>query len=479
MTILSQELPAEERSGDSPALKSNFLPLWKVVALGLVGQSIGQILALSAGLIVGRAGNGSWLSIVIAFAMALAVAEAIAVFARRYVATGSLLSYVSHALGPWAESWTAGSLLIGYVLMLPTCTMSTVVFSTSLLVNLGVPMAASPGAQIVSIIGFSLVALYFGYRGIDASIAASVSLGVACVPVVLWLSAAAASTRGFAVRDQMSLVGTSPAGLFSGTLLAVIFYVAFDGLSTLAAETRNPLRDVPRALRSVIWITGITATATCLLQAPTLLAHAQDLAAGESPLATLTIAGGFGRWSNVVDALIVLASMASTIAMVNYGARVVATAATDGYLPRRLAHIHPHFRSPARAAVSLSAVGAGVALFVAIVYPSSAIDATNWLNNSLIVVWSVPYVLICIGAMRVEARNPQRQRLGLAASAFGACAFATLLAVEVISPFDRATAVLSYAALSASVLGGIWYEYVRRRDKKEPASVHIKPPAGT
>jgi len=291
---------------------------------------------------------------------------------------------------------------------------------------------------------------------------------------VLWLSVAGASTQGFALHDQLVLHGTTPVGLFSGTLLAVIFYVAFDGLTTLAAETRNPLRDVPCALRWVVWISGITATATCLLQAPTLLAHSEGLAAGESPLATLTIAAGFGAWSNVVDSLIVLASMASTIAMVNYGARVVATAAVDGYLPRAMAKIHPHFRSPARAAALLSAVGAGVALFVAIVFPSSAIDATNWLNNSLIIVWSIPYILICIGAIRVEGKTPRPNRVAIAASGFGAAAFAGLLVAELVSPFDRATAVLSYAAVSASVLGGLWYEYVRRRDDKAPASVRIQ-----
>src|SRR6185437_6260960 len=52
----------------------------------------------------------------------------------------------------------------------------------------------------------------------------------------------------------------SPSALFSGTSIAVLTYMGFDGITTLAEEAKDPRHDILRATVLVCVITGVLAS---------------------------------------------------------------------------------------------------------------------------------------------------------------------------------------------------------------------------
>jgi amino acid transporter len=52
----------------------------------------------------------------------------------------------------------------------------------------------------------------------------------------------------------------SSSALFRGTSIAVLTYIGFDGISTLADEAKNPERSIPRAIVATCLITGVLAS---------------------------------------------------------------------------------------------------------------------------------------------------------------------------------------------------------------------------
>ena len=123
------------------AIPAQKVSLTRVTMLGLSGQQLGPSAAIAAGSIPLYAGYGSWLAMALALLAALCMTAAVNVFARKYVVTGSLLSYVGIALGRLPQRVVAASYLVGFLVVCAALSACFVTFSSSLLHTLGVEFA--------------------------------------------------------------------------------------------------------------------------------------------------------------------------------------------------------------------------------------------------------------------------------------------------------------------------------------------------
>ena len=185
---------------------------------------------------------------------------------------------------------------------------------------------------------------------------ATTLLGYICVLPILYVTASGRSARGLNIGVQFH-ASRSPLQPYNGAVVSMIFFLGFEGLSTLAAETVNPRRNVPRLLLLLVSVTCVLGFVATVLQVPILEPETTDLTAGLSPLALLADRGHVGYMKVPIDATLVLCGIAALVAVLNYGARIVATAAQDGLLPRWLGLIDLRTRSPQRAAITLAAIG--------------------------------------------------------------------------------------------------------------------------
>jgi amino acid transporter len=91
------------------------LSLPEVLAQSVANMAPSAAMALLPLLVFLNAGNGSWLSFVIALVLMLLVGFCITQFAKRTNASGSFYSWVRGSLGVGAGHTAGSALLLGYI----------------------------------------------------------------------------------------------------------------------------------------------------------------------------------------------------------------------------------------------------------------------------------------------------------------------------------------------------------------------------
>jgi amino acid transporter len=435
------------------------VPFWKVMVLSICSLQIGPGIALSAGYLLHYSGRASWLPLTAATGICLLVAVAISRFATRSSVTASILSFAQLTLPRWAVAATAAALLLGYIIAPASGVLSVTIYLASLVNSLG--YAWSDTSLMQSIVA-SAAAILIGacaYRGVDLSAKVSLVLGLACIPIALWISWSAGRSFGFDVRAEFSLDGQSWISIARSTFVAMGLFVGFDGVAALASETAAPKRNVPRVLYWTMCIAGITIVDGAMMQAPVLLAHAAAVDAGESPTKLLAVAGRIPAAATVTaaaDILLAMAIIAGLIAFANCAAIIVATAANDGFLPRTLGRIHPRHGSPHHAVIFLTLVSVLLSVMLLVWTKAAPILSTVYLTNVTVLLWLIPYALICAAAIKrlgVGERTEPAQIL----SALGLVAILLIAAAQVIWPLDRVSGIVNAAGFALIITGSVVY----------------------
>lgn len=240
----------------APRLKRT-LGLWDLVFYGIV--LIQPVAPMGIFGVVSQEARGHVVTtILIGMVAMLLTAVSYGRMARAYPSAGSAFTYVGQELHPALGYATGWSMLMDYVLNPMICT----IWCSKAAMNVvpGIPYAVWVGL-------FALLFTALNLRGIKASARTNEVLTLVMgVVLVLFLGAALryilqmhpdahALTRPFYDPATFSL----PAVL-TGTSIACLTYIGFDGISTLSEEVENPRRNVMRATVLVCLITGALAS---------------------------------------------------------------------------------------------------------------------------------------------------------------------------------------------------------------------------
>ncbi|ELT44859.1 amino acid transporter [Arthrobacter nitrophenolicus] len=336
----------------------------------------------------------------------------ITVFARRYIGTGSLYSYIRHVFGSWSPLVIAAAMIPGYIVVVMVLVVSLGLYVGSFLMSVGLSTAAGPEIQLVIYVLAALVAMGIAYRGLDVSVRSSVILTVVSVPVMLTITIATAFSGNVDLAGQLSLSDFTFNSFLQGLAIGSAFFIGFESSAALGAETQNPTRAIPRAIMVVPVVLGMAFLAATVIQVPTLVDSADQLALGVSPNSVLAEAAGVGFLSNISDLVLAVAVFASLIGFFNYGSRVVVSAASDGLLPAALTNVSKRYKSPVAAIAFLgipSLIGPPIMLWLT---SSTPLEIYGYIATLLVYFWVIPYFLICIGgAVLLNRTSPRKSVL--------------------------------------------------------------------
>jgi amino acid transporter len=445
----------------------------QIIALALASYTPAVALATVPFLLFVTAGNGSWLGALFAALAIGCVGISVVTFARRYVVTGSLYSYIAHVFGPWARVLMGTTLLLGYVAMIAGVSMTTGIFAGSFLFSIGVESGFDGSVMAIITTIAIAIAGALAYRGLDTSVRTAVALTIITVPVIVLVTVAVAIHGGFSLGDELSLKGASVSGILQGVAAGAVFLVAFESSAALAAETREPKRNVPLAVMSVPIVLGGLYVIATLLQVPGLMSASEALEAGMSPAAALALEAGLGGTvAKATDVVLAIANLASLIAFVNYGSRFVATLATDGLLPVAAARVHPRHKSPTVAIVGLVVLAQASLLVLMWLYPDDLLTKVFPSISTLTVyMWVIPYLLICAGAVVLVTRERRRTVTLVVTAVLGSAAMAWIYVNGIVNPAPAPVDAMSYVFLVATgLVFAVFYALDRRsRAQSEPS----------
>jgi amino acid transporter len=145
-----------------------------------------------------------------------------------------------------------------------------------------------------------------------------------------------------------------PKFIAMATSIAVLSFLGFDGISTLAEETKNAQKTIGRATVAALLIMG----ALFIIQTYVAAIVAPDISALDPNIAFFQIAGIAGgpalQWGLTIVNIIAV-GIANTLAAQAGMARVLFSMSRDGMVPTFLSKVHPKFKTPYTSTIFVAA----------------------------------------------------------------------------------------------------------------------------
>jgi APA family basic amino acid/polyamine antiporter len=391
------------------------LGVWQLTAIGIGGIIGVGVFVLAGQQAAVNAGPAVAISFLIAGIASAAAALCYAEFAGLIPVTGSAYTYGYATLGEFI-AWLIGwDLLLEYALIVAVVAIGWSGYVQSLL-----------GAADIHLPIWAQGAMGTGEGRVFNVIAALVTLAVAALLVMRTEWGARFNTLIVAIKVLAvvivigvgiffvepanwhpfipeRVVGPDGVGHFGfkgvATAAAVVFFAVFgyDTLTTAAEESKNPQRDLPRAVLLSLGISMAFYLAVSLIL--TGMVPYANLNT-DAPVADAFKARGLG-WIAVVISISAVVGIASVLFAFMLGAaRIWFALARDGLLPAWFAKVHPSYRTPHRPTIVLGVFTALVAGF----FPLG--EVAKLVNIGVL----SAFIVICASVILLRMRKPDLPR---------------------------------------------------------------------
>ncbi|SDW73113.1 APC family permease [Paenibacillus sp. PDC88] len=357
------------------------LSLTHVVTMGLAWMSP-MIFFTSFGVLHEGSGGMLLAAYVLAFAAILFTAASYGQMARAFPVSGSAYTYVSKAMNPFM------GFIVGWVILLDylfSCIVAVLMFG----INLHAQFPTVP--SYVWIILLTLVVMTINVIGIKTS--ANINKIFVMMQILFIASFCAflaykAVTEGFTagLNPLSSTTGVSFSSILAGASLVCFSFLGFDSITTMAEETKDPKKTIPRAIMIIVIAAGIMyfVTAYLIQQLYPSLTFSHIDAAG---FELMQMIGG-GILASIFTFVIIFSILAQGMASMTTVSRLLLVMGRSSLLPSKFSSIHPKFRTPVFNIVLVSIISLFamfISLETAIMFVSfGALTAFLFVNLSVI-----------------------------------------------------------------------------------------------
>jgi amino acid transporter len=383
----------EKPPNTSHDLKKDYLSYSGVIAQSISVIAPSTVPAAVLGLIFFSAGNGTWLSFLLATIGLLFVCFNINQFARRSASPGSLYTYIVKGFGPIAGVLSGWGLLLGYMLTGMSTLCGFAIFAQMLVAQLGIhshPVALFALGAIIS----------YGVACKDIKLSAKMMLTFEGVSIlfILALGLAIWVRKGFAIdMAQLTLRGATPGGVITGIVLAVFGFSGFESSTSLGEEAKDPLRTIPRSLLQSTAMSGVFFLFMAYIVVLGFKGSGVDLGKSEAPLAFLAPQTGLGFLGALINIGALLSFFSCTLACINSTARIIFSMARHGLFHDALGEAHETNKTP-HIAVALSALVTFLVPALVHLFGVNAFDAQGYFGTLCSFGFLLVYVLVSVAA---------------------------------------------------------------------------------
>ena len=475
-------------------LARDAIGLREVVFQSICSMAPGAAIAASIPFGSPLAGGALPLAVVFAFIGILFTASSIGQLAKHIPAAGSVATYSAIGLRPWVGYLVGWAYAAVEILIVPL-----------VMLQLGFTVAGEWHSNaggfplsswwVFMTVGTLLVS-FLVYRGISTSAKVGTWLGFFEISVFVLLGIFLVIKAGS--DNTLSVFTTAHAnatgfhgwsGVIAGSVFCLLAFSGFEAAAPLAEESKDPRRNVPKA----IMIATVTIGAVYIFTT-----YAATVAYGPDKFAGFSADNNGNPWNKLAHSvsvvmylLVILAIVNSTIANANAGANVFTRTAYAfgrvGAFPKWMGAIDPKHKTPKNALMVQLIIGLVLGLGLGWKYtPQTAFGV---IATGLVVVVVLVYMvanLACIGYYtkhRKEERHPFLNILvpiiGFAFLIPGFLNAAGITGIPGLGFIVSLAAPLSYAAYAMGVwmvLGLVSLFVLKRKNPKaidEVATIHM------
>jgi amino acid transporter len=284
---------------------------------------------------------------------------------RAFPMAGSVYTYAGRGIAQPVGFIAGWMILLDYVLVPGLLYLIASVAMNSIVTSIPI------WAWLVAFVVLNTVVNYFGieFTARVNKIMLVAELIVLAIFIVIGIVALAAGKgRGFDFSPIYNSDTFSLKLVFGAVSIAVLSFLGFDGISTLAEENRESARSIGKAMIAALALAGVlfivqTWIAALLVPHPGTIIAKGD-AAGTSFYDAAQVAGG--HWLYVVTAVATAVSWGFANSLVAQAAtsRLLFAMARDHQLPSFLATIHPTRRVPVNATLVVAVISLALGLYM-------------------------------------------------------------------------------------------------------------------
>nr|WP_306422648.1 APC family permease [Paenarthrobacter aurescens] len=309
------------------------------------------------------AGSGLLVGLVVAAFVAFCNATSSAQLAAAYPTSGGTYIYGRERLGPWSGFLAGWGFVIGKTASAAAMAMTFAAY------------AAPQGWERPVAIAAVVVLTAVNYHGVTRTAGLT---RVLVIGVLAALAIAVAAVWGGSGPDFGNIVGEGLLahgwyGILQSSGLLFFAFAGYARIATMGEEVREPKRTIPRAISIAL---GITIVIYAVI-AVTLLAALgpEGVAATPTPLADAVSAGSLAWAAPVVRVGAAVASLGALLALIAGLGRTSLAMAREHDLPHWFAAVHPKYKVPHRAEMTLAVV---ICLIIAVADLRGAIGFSSF-----------------------------------------------------------------------------------------------------
>lgn len=405
------------------------LSFWQVTASG-VGIVIGAGIYVLIGEAAKDAGNGVWMSFGIAAVLSALTAMSYAELTGMFPSAGAEYEYGRHAFGEFFGFIAGWMMIVAYMV-------------AAAAVSIGFAQYLQHFADVdtrISSVALLFVLTLVVVSGIQRSIWLSVGLVALQVGGLVLVIVSGTPHIG----DRSVVEGASASGVLSGAALVFFAFIGFDDIATLAEETHDASRVIPRALLATLLISAALYMLVGI--AAVSLVGGDALAVSDRPLALVVEHDWGPRASGIVAFIALAATTNTTLLVLTASSRIMFGMSRSGAIPRGLSRIGRRGQAPYAAAAVAFVAASGFALIGNIGLVASLTDFA---------VYAI-FLMMNASVMALRFRMPDAPRAMRTPFSWGRVA---LLPIAAMATIVVMLAFLQWAAwllgVTALVAGGV------------------------
>jgi len=376
-------------------------------SLGLTGVTINAMALIAPGAFLwttfqSQSNPGSamsmWFAVFVATAIALLTATVYSALAKRYPEAGTGSSYyfaeasllhkeehrhfkfarLSKFIVGWASHlyyWVYPGVIVAFMGLLITYIIQTFVHSFG-----------APWQEIIVCVAFACVVGMIAYIGVTGSTLANIIINVIQIIALVTFSILAIVYRmknpsvPYLHPSALSVIMPhSFSGLIFQSTIAILLVVGFESATALAAESKNPGRDIPRGVMLSLVIQAVIFYFLEYFAANFFINGNYKNAAGSgfaaafgssAPIGDMAqiignqLLGGNGiAFATIIAITVVIALVGTSLSCLNTGVRVTYAMGKDTELPVIFGFLHGRFRTPHVGVIVLTIISALIGVY--------------------------------------------------------------------------------------------------------------------
>ena len=443
----------EATSTTAPHLRSDSLSF-----LETIGQSIANIAptctpALNTVVVAGLAGIGSWLAYLVATIGMLFVAGNIGILARRHPMAGSYFVYIGRTLGPLAGMTSGWAIIAAYTATAVSVIYASELFATAMLRSLGLD-GFMPPAWLFDLIEIGLI-WFLAHRDIRISARAGLLMeGISLVVITIITAIVVIRHGNHAASMQLSPSALPMGGVMAALTFAVFSFVGFESAATLAKESRDPTRMIPRAVIISAGLAGLFFVLICYAMVEAVGDNADILAKSSSPFEEITRRAGLTWAASVVYASALLSGFACALASLNAVSRMMFSMGRYEFLHRSMGQVHPRHQTPHQAVAAAVIL---IAILCLLLTGLPTVDAFGVAGTFGTFGFLVIYLLICIVAPVDLHRDGLLRFRHVCIGSIGVLLMMFVIGGSLYPVPDYPYNLLPYIFAAYLALGAVWF----------------------